>query len=265
MNLKNIKCYLLDMDGTFYLGNELIEGALEFIKILKHQGKDYIFLTNNSSKNKTAYREKLNKLGCEIEENKIFTSGEATVMYLKKINKNANIYVIGTKFLVEEFKNAGFNVVKKKEKRPDYVVLGFDTTLTYEKIRIGCDFIREGTPFIATHPDLNCPLGNNMFMPDAGSMIEIFKASTGITPLIIGKPYKHIIEGIKYKYNLNNNEIAIVGDRLYTDIKTGQNAGITSVLVLSGETTYEMYNKSEIKADYIFKSIKELGSFINFH
>jgi len=258
-NLKDIKCFMLDMDGTIYLGNKLIEGALEFLKSIEMQDKTFIFLTNNSSKNSEAYKEKLANMGCFVSKERVFTSGEATAIYLEKNKKNAKLFVLGTEYLEDEFEKRGFSLIKDRSETPDYVVLGFDTTLTYEKLWIACDHIRDGVKYIATHPDYNCPLEGGKFMPDAGAMISMIEASTGKRPEIIGKPYKHIVDAITEKYNLNKNEVAMVGDRLYTDIKLGINSGITSILVLSGETTFDDYGISEVKADYVFPSIKELG------
>lgn len=258
-DLKDIKCFLLDMDGTFYLGNKLIDGSLEFLDILEENKKTFLFLTNNSSKNSNAYKEKLFNLGCNIEEDKVFTSGEATTIYLRKRKNGTKVYLLGTHYLEEEFQKKGFHLVKDRSESPDFVVLGFDTTITYDKLWVACDFIRDGVEYIATHPDYNCPLEDGKFMPDAGAIIKLIEASTGKLPIVIGKPHEHIIEAITEKYNLKRNEIAMVGDRLYTDIKLGINAGITSILVLSGETTAEIYEESDIKADYIFPSIKELG------
>ncbi|TCO67586.1 HAD-IIA family hydrolase [Marinisporobacter balticus] len=260
--LKNIKCFVLDMDGTFYLGNDLIDGSLEFLNMLEEKDIKFLFLTNNSSKNRKAYKEKLMKLGCQVEEENVFTSGEATTIYLKKKKEGAKIFLMGTPLLEEEFEQNGFKLIKDRSEKPDFVVLGFDTTLTYEKVWIACDLIRDGVEYIATHPDFNCPLEDNKCMPDAGAMIAMIEASTGKRPLIIGKPYQYIVDAITEKYHLNKEEIAIVGDRLYTDIKTGVTAGITSVLVMSGETTIEMYEASNIKANYVFPSIKELGEVI---
>ena len=189
---------------------------------------------------------------------RVFTSGEATTLYLKKENPGAKVYLLGTPLLEQEFIEAGFKLVNTKETKPDYVVLGFDTTLTYEKLWRACDFIREGIPYIATHPDFNCPLEGGKFMPDTGSMIKLIEASTGILPRVIGKPNSYIVDTLLEKYGLGRQDVAMVGDRLYTDIKTGDNAGITSILVFSGETTEYMYEKSSIRADYTFLSIKEL-------
>lgn len=247
------------MDGTFYLGNDLIDGSLEFLDILKEQGKDFLFLTNNSSKNKAAYQKKLARLGCQVDEEKVFTSGEATTIYLSNIAPNAKVFLLGTEFLEDEFKNAGFTLVNNTDEKPDYVVLGFDTTLTYDKLWKACDFIRDGIPYIATHPDFNCPLEGGKFMPDIGATIDFIAASTGERPHVVGKPNKGIIDAICNKYGYKKEEIAMVGDRLYTDIKTGANANITSVLVLSGESSMEDYEKSDVTATFIYPSIKEMG------
>lgn len=256
--LKEKTVYLLDMDGTIYLGDELIEGAKEFLETIKKSGKRYIFLTNNSSRNKRDYVDKLNNLGIEAVEEEIFTSGEATTMYLKKKKEGARIYLLGTQALEEEFEREGFILEKERNKDIDYVVLGFDTTLTYEKLWGACEYISEGVEYIATHPDFNCPLANNKFMPDAGAMAAFIEASTGKTPVVIGKPNKEIVESIASKYSLDKKEMVMVGDRLYTDIKTGENAGIVSVLVYSGETKEEDYKASETKADYVFNSVKDM-------
>ena len=256
--LKNKKCFLLDMDGTIYLGNRLIDGADIFLKELQNRNIRYIFLTNNSSKNKNEYLKKLKNMGIDVEIDNIFTSGEATTIYLNKLKKGANIFLLGTKALEDEFINAGFNLIKERGKDIDFVVLGFDTTLTYEKIWIACEYIAEGKKFIATHPDFNCPLDGGKFMPDTGSMIELIKASTGKSPLVIGKPNRYIIDAILEKYSLKKEDLVIVGDRLYTDIRTGIDNNITSILVMSGETDEEMVKNTEYIPDYIFNSVKEI-------
>lgn len=257
-DIKDIKCFLLDMDGTIYLGDQLIDGALDFLSLLEEQDKSFVFLTNNSSKNSTVYVEKLKRLGIEVDENKIFTSGEATTIYLKNNKPGAKVFLLGTPSLEEEFCRNAFTLVNGRDEDIDYVVLGFDTTLTYEKLWIACDYIRNGKTYLATHPDYNCPLEEGKFMPDAGAMIAFIKASTGKEPYVIGKPNKTIIDAVASKYGFKKEEIAMVGDRLYTDIKTGENAGITSVLVLSGETTNDDYDESDIRADFVYTSIKEL-------
>lgn len=257
-NLQDIKCYLLDMDGTIYLGNELIEGAKEFLQKLKEKNIKYIFLTNNSSKNKDRYVEKLNKLGIEAVREDVFSSGEATTIYLKKKKAGAKIFLMGTKDLEDEFINAGFELVKERNQKIDFVVLGFDTTLTYEKLWIACEYIANGIEYIATHPDFNCPLEGGKFMPDAGAMMAFIKASTGKEPIVVGKPNRHIIDAIIEKYSLKKSELAMVGDRLYTDIRTGIDNGLTSILVMSGETDKKMLAETKYIPDFVFESVKEL-------
>ncbi|MFK4785681.1 HAD-IIA family hydrolase [Fusobacterium sp. MFO224] len=257
-NLKEKKCFLLDMDGTIYLGDELIDGAKGFLKKVKEENKRYLFLTNNSSKNKGAYVEKLEKLGINAEEEEIFTSGEATTIYLNKRKQGAKVFLLGTKALEEEFEKAGFELVKERNKEVDFVVLGFDTTLTYEKLWIACDYIAEGVEYIATHPDFVCPLAEGKCMPDVGSIIALIKGTTGKEPLVVGKPNKYIVEAILEKYKLEKEEIAMVGDRLYTDIRTGLDNGLSSILVMSGETDEKMLENTEFVPNYVFNSIKDM-------
>ncbi len=258
MTLKEKNVFLLDMDGTIYLGDELIEGAKDFLKALKAKGKRYIFLTNNSSKNKEVYVEKLNNLGIDAEEEEVFTSGEATTLYLNKEKPGARVYLLGTKALEKEFTDAGFVLEKERKKEVDYVVLGFDTTLTYEKLWGACEYIAGGVAYIATHPDFVCPLPNNEFMPDAGAMAALIEAATGKTPKVMGKPNKQVVESIALKYGLEKDDMAMVGDRLYTDVETGNNAGIASVIVFSGETKKKDYEASPIRATFAYPSVKEM-------
>ncbi len=258
MTLKEKNVYLLDMDGTIYLGDELIDGAKDFLAALKNQGKRYIFLTNNSSKSREVYVEKLNKLGIEATEEEVFTSGEATTLYLQNEKPGAKVYLLGTEALEKEFTEAGFEIIKERKKEVDYVVLGFDTTLTYEKLWGACEYIAKGVDYLTTHPDFVCPLPNDEFMPDAGAMAALIEASTGKTPKVMGKPNKQVVESIALKYGLDKAEMAMVGDRLYTDVKTGNNAGIASVIVFSGETKEKDYDASPIRATFAYPSVKEM-------
>jgi 4-nitrophenyl phosphatase len=252
--LKSIKCFMLDMDGTFYLSDHLLPGALEFMDYLDRKKLDYLFLTNNSSKNREIYTEKIRRLGFNVNETKVFTSGEATTIYIRKHTKFQNIFLLGTKALEDEFIQAGFILTKEK---PDAVVLGFDTTLTYEKIWKACDLIRAGLPYIATHPDFNCPTETG-FMPDIGSFMALIEASTGRkADMIVGKPYHHIVDSVVDKTGYGLNEIVMIGDRLYTDIALGK-AGIKTILVLSGETKSEDLKKSEFIPDIVVNDLKDL-------
>ncbi len=259
-DLSKIKCFLLDMDGTVTIGNELLPGAAEFLKYLKESGRDYLFMTNNSSKNSDDYVQKMRGLGIACNPIDVMTSGEATVNYLYSLKPKARVYLMGTPELEKQFLDYKFILT---DKNPDFVVLGFDKTLTYEKLVIGCDLIRAGVPYIATHPDFNCPMPNDAYIPDCGAMMELIKASTGKTPKVIGKPNREIVESVfRKRCQYKPEEFAMVGDRLYTDVKTGINAGITSILVLSGEATMKDVNESDVKPTYIFKGVGEIYEYL---
>jgi len=246
---------MLDMDGTFYLGNQLLPGALEFIDLLKRLDIPFFFLTNNSSRNRGDYAEKIRKLGViELLDSQVLTSGEATAIYLKNHIPSARLFIAGTPSLENEFLSQGFILTKDD---PDAVVLGFDTTITYEKLWLVCDLVRSGKPFYATHPDINCPTEQG-FMPDIGSILAFIEASTGKRPdLIIGKPYSPIVEAMVEKTGLPIGSIAMVGDRLYTDIALGK-AGLITVLVLSGETRYEDLANSPFQPDLTVWNLADL-------
>lgn len=260
--LLNVKCFLLDMDGTFNLGDQLIDGSLYFIETLNELGRDYLFLTNNSSRHRGQYAEKIRRLGLPIGEEKVFTSGEATALYLQEKQPNSSVYVVGTPALEEEFRQHGFQL---EENHPHSVVLGFDTTLTYEKLWKLCDFVRAALPYIATHPDFNCPTETG-FMPDIGAMIAFVKASTGREPdLIVGKPNRMIVDAIAHKLGLQISEMAMVGDRLYTDIALGATSGITTCLVLSGETHAEDLTDSPHQPTYCFENLAAIADWLREH
>lgn len=250
--LEKISCFLLDMDGTIYLDEHLLPGALDFLATLQAQGKRYLFLTNNSSKNAGQYVEKLNRLGIHVKEEQVLTSGQATAMLVQQKTPGAKVYVVGTPGLEAEFTSRGCTLT---DDDPDYAVLGFDTTLTYNKLWKLCDLVVAGKPYLATHPDINCPIKGG-FMPDTGAMIALIETSTGRRPdLIIGKPNRLIVEAAAARLGVPVEEIAMVGDRLYTDIALGKTAGITTVLVLSGETKMEDLEASEFLPGYIFADV----------
>jgi 4-nitrophenyl phosphatase/NagD protein len=247
-------CFLFDMDGTIYLGDRLLPGAMEIIAHLEEAQVPYYFLTNNSSKSRADYVKKLAQLDLHTPEERIFPSGEATAIYLHKQKPGARLYVVGTPSLEVEFAAHGFELVVED---PDFAVLGFDTTLTYEKIRKLCDFVREGRAYIATHPDINCPTESG-FMPDIGAMMALVATSTGReADVIVGKPYPPMIEAIVEKTGFPAGKLTMVGDRLYTDIAMGA-AGITTVLVLSGETTTADLSDAPFTPDYVMENVGEL-------
>ena len=259
-SLAHVRCFLLDMDGTFYLGEQLLDGALKFIEILHKQGIEFLFLTNNSSKDSQQYAEKITRLGLPTSREKVLTSGEATVMHIQSQKPGARVYVVGTPALENEFITHGFMLTAEE---PDFAVLGFDTTLTYDKLWKLCDLIRAGIPYIATHPDYNCPTETG-FMPDIGAMIAFVKASTGREPdLIVGKPNKLFVEKAAERTNIPVSAMCMIGDRLYTDIALGATARIPTVLVLSGETKAGEVSASAYQPDYIFQDLGELANYLN--
>lgn len=262
MTLAEVGGFLLDMDGTFFLGERLLPGAARFLAVLGSQGKDYLFLTNNSSQHRRSYAEKFARLGLQVPEEKILTSGEATLQYLKRFHANARVYLVGTPDLESEFRSAGFSL---DDPHPNLAVLGFDTTLTYAKLWKLCDLVRKGLPYIATHPDINCPTENGP-MPDTGAMIAFVKASTGRAPdVVIGKPNRWMVEAAQQKMGLDPQDLAMMGDRLYTDIAMGRTSGILTVLVLSGETSAQDVAGSEFQPDHIFPGIGAVAAWLEEH
>lgn len=255
--LKDKKLFILDMDGTFYLGNRIIEGSIDFINRLKETGRKFIFFTNNASKTAEFYKKKLLGMGCNVSKRQILTAGDVTIRYLTENYQGKAVYLVGTELLESSFRDSGIKIV---DKHPELVVVSFDTTLTYQKISKACTYIREGATFIATHMDFNCPTEDG-FIPDCGSICALVTASTGKKPRYLGKPFKETLDMIKSITGFNKEEMVIVGDRLYTDIATGFNNGVTSILVLSGETKKTDLEGSNIKPDLIFPS---LGGMINF-
>jgi 4-nitrophenyl phosphatase len=257
--LKQVRCFLLDMDGTFYLGEQLLDGALNFIEVLSRQGCEYLFLTNNSSKDSHQYVEKITRLGLPIAPEKVLTSGEATAMHIQRQTPGARVYVVGTPALENEFSGRGFELTHEMT---DFAVLGFDTTLTYDKLWKLCDLVRAGVPYIATHPDYNCPTETG-FMPDIGAMIAFVKASTGREPdLVVGKPNPLFLEKAAERTGIPVSAMCMIGDRLYTDIALGATAGIPTILVLSGETRQEDVPSSPYQPTYIFEHLGDVAKYL---
>lgn len=254
VKLQDKKLFVLDMDGTFYLGNRVLEGSLEFIEKLRSKNKEFMFFTNNASKTASFYIHKLSKMGLDITEKNIKTAGDVTAQYLLSNYKDKRIYLVATDMLKEEYISKGINVVKED---PDIVTVSFDMTLTYEKLRKACTYIRRGALFIATHMDINCPTEDG-FIPDCGAICELITKSTGVRPRFLGKPFKETVDMIEEISGIDKEHTVIIGDRLYTDIATGFNNNVTSVLVLSGETSKEDLRDSKIKPDFVFETLKDM-------
>ena len=259
MTLQDVKCFLLDMDGTFYLGNNLIEGSLDFIEKVRTTGRDFLFLTNNSSHNADFYVKRLHGMGLDVPREKILTSGEATADKLNQLYPGKRAFVLGNEYLIEEFTQMGVIV---DQENPEIVVIGYDTTLDYKKMTRVCDLVRAGLPYIATHPDFNCPTETG-FAPDIGAIMAFIEASAFRRPeLIVGKPNTGIVEAALRRTGLKAGEMAMVGDRLYTDIETGIRNGMLSILVMSGETTEAMRRASETKPDLVFDRLCDMNRYL---
>lgn len=257
--LKNKKLFLFDMDGTIYHEDSLIEGSLELFDELKKQNKEFIFLTNNSSKSVDDYMKKLKGLGIEVDKKNFFTSSQATILYLKEKNFKNNIYVVGTQALKKEMKESGLQLLNEvSEEKIETLVVGFDTELNYSKLIKASSALFEGVNYIATNPDFACPIKDNKFIPDCGAICELLYLTTNKKPFYIGKPRKEMIEMLMQEKGYKKEEVVIVGDRLYTDIACGLNANVTSILVLTGETDIKMLEESEIKPTLVFESVKEI-------
>ena len=257
---EKIKCFILDMDGTIYLGNELFPFTKDFLKKVEDTGREYYFFTNNSSKSQQVYIEKLARLGIQIKKEQMMISSHVIIKYLKEYYDKKSIYVVGTPSLIQEFESFDMNLT---EEDPDIVVLGFDTTLTYEKLSKACHYIRNGCTYFGINPDWNCPMEGGTFIPDCGSMAKLIEASTGKFPEFFGKPSKHTLDYIIKETGYQPEEIAIVGDRLYTDIAVADGSDVTSILVLSGESTREDVEKSDVKPDVVVENLVEICELAN--
>ena len=257
--LRETEYFLLDMDGTLYIGDELIGNMPQTLSFLREKGKKIVYLTNNSSKDTEEYREKLRRLSLWGEGDIVYSSGEATAEYLLANFPDKKVYLVGTDALKKEISARGVLIA---DEDPDICVLAYDTTLTYRKL---CDltrFLFGGAYYIATHPDVNCP-APGAFVPDVGSFIEMFKKSSGREPdVIIGKPYNDMGRAVVSRYKVNPEEVVMVGDRLYTDMAFAVNSGFKSMLVLSGETTKEMYDQSGMNLSVVFDSVNDWTKYL---
>ncbi|MCL1896180.1 MAG: HAD-IIA family hydrolase [Clostridiales bacterium] len=280
--LKRIKVFVLDLDGTFYLGERLLPDSLRFVARVRQTGRRFLFFTNNSSKTPERYLEKLSRMGLELTRKDIVTSGDVTIDYLKENHAGASVYLMGTEALREEFMAAGVRLfgdgagsagdgagsacdgtgpAGECAGTPDVVVCAFDTELTYQKLERACTFIRDGAAFLATHEDINCPTEEG-FIPDCGSLCAAISLSTGRQPRFLGKPHKETAKKVFAITGAAPGELAFVGDRLYTDVAAGVENGAFGLLVLSGETKEEDIAASRIKPDAVFFDLGEIADLL---
>ena len=251
---QNKKVFFLDLDGTVYIGNTLIPGAKEFLRFLQEKGITFYFLSNNSSRSKTDYIQKLSSLGIPTSEERVILSTDGVIEFLSE-KKIKDIYVVGTKSMRDMFVSTGFTV---ESGSPSYVILGFDTELTYEKLKKASLFIQNGVELIATHPDLVCPTPEG-FIPDTGSMLALFEKATNKKPLkIFGKPNAAMVAHVMKRHAASPQEVAMIGDRIYTDMELARRIPCDFILVLSGETTKKDIAKLKEPPALIVQSLAEL-------
>ena len=252
--INQLRCFLLDMDGTVYLGPNVIEGAPEFVAFLRESGRRCLFFTNNPSSDAATYSTKLAGMGIEATPEDILTAGEATARYLAEETEYRCVYALGTPSFEGELERAGLRLDAQEA---EAVVLAFDKTLTYAKLETACLLLRAGLPYIATNPDKVCPTEYG-YIPDCGAMAALLEAATGRVPTYIGKPNAAMVRAALHKLDARPNECAMVGDRLYTDMEMAYRAGITSILVLSGETQEADLAQAERRPDFVFASVQAL-------
>ncbi len=259
--LSKIRHFALDMDGTIYSGKTLFKDTLPFLNLLKTKGLDYTFFTNNSSKSVSDYIEHLRVMGIDADTSQMHTSTLATFAWLRIHYPSVKrVYILGTDSLIQEFEQAGYQSV---DEDPEIVVVGFDTSLRYERLCRAGYWIKEGKPFIATHPDRICPTDLPTLLVDCGAVCAALTSATGREPdQVLGKPHPIMIGAILERHQLEPDQLAVVGDRVYTDIAMAKSAGALGILVLSGETTRETAETAVPPPDMIISGIGELGQLL---
>lgn len=261
MSLADKKLFLLDMDGTIYLDDMLFEGTLDFLRTVREKGGRYLFLTNNSSKGVDSYVEKLQRLGIDAEKEDFLTSVDAMIAFLRKkygsSAESRKIYIFGTESFKEQMKSEGFNITDVLEDDIETLVIGFDRELTFQKLEDACILLGRGVDYFATNPDWVCPTWYGS-VPDCGSFCRMLETATGRKPYFVGKPQPDMVLMALEKFGYEAEDAVMIGDRLYTDIACGVNAGIDTVFVLSGEGTLEDLEKSQVKPTWILKNIEEI-------
>jgi len=254
--LKAVRAFLIDVDGVLYVGRRPMPGAAEFIRHLREEGIPFLLLTNNSTRTPAQYVAKLLRMGIEVEEEHIFTSAQATALYLEEEAPGATVYVIGMEGLRQALMDKGFRLVEKAD-GVDFVVVGMDIRLTYEKLRQATLAIRRGARFIGTNPDKTFPAEEGI-VPGNGAILAALEAASGVAPTIIGKPERAIFELALKRLGTSPPETAVVGDRLDTDVLGGQRAGLVTILILSGITTPDDLRRSPIRPHFVFQNLKRL-------
>lgn len=263
--LQNIRHIALDMDGTIYNGGTLFNFTLPFLKRMKEKGIGYSFLTNNSSRNTENYLSHLASMGILANDDEIYTSAQATIDYLKvNFPDYKRLFILGTPNVISEFEKSGFiSTVDDAHDVPDAVVVSFDMTLTYSRLCRAAWWIKQNVPFIATNPDKVCPTDLPVVLVDCGSICSCLKMATDHVPdVVIGKPDPRMLVGIQHRYQVKSSQIAVVGDRIYTDLQLAYNAKALGVLVLTGETSIDVAQKSDPRPDIIVDDLGKFGEML---
>ena len=261
IHLKDKKFFLLDMDGTIYLDSDLFDGTLDFLAEIKRKGGKYLFVTNNSSKSSDAYVKKLKSLGIESSEEDFLTSTDATILYINNKFKGRTFYSMGTKSFNKQLSDSGIRVTEDISDDVFGVIISNDTELTFKKLDDISRLLTRGVEYIATNPDWVCPTSYG-YVPDCGSFADILRRATGRIPTFIGKPKPEMLLLAMEKFGYSKDETVMVGDRVYTDIASGYNAGVDTVFVLSGEGTKADAESSDTKPTYILNNVRELYELI---
>lgn len=260
-SLKDKKLFLLDMDGTLYLDEDLFPRVKDFLAYIRRSGGRYLYLTNNSSRGVASYVEKMRRLGLPAEERDFFTSVDATVLYLQNRfgdrAREMKIYLAGTASFYGQMAGAGFTLTTEPEEDVELVLNGFDRELTFKKLEDMCILLGRPIPWVATNPDWVCPTSYG-FVPDCGSVSEMLTRATGRRPDFVGKPGPLMAYAAMEKCGIAPEKTLLVGDRIYTDIACGVNAGIDTVLVMCGETDEATLEASDIKPTYVMADVAEL-------
>lgn len=257
LNLAGKKLFLLDMDGTLYRGSTVFPESEPFLRWLRDNGRDYIFLTNNSSKSYRAYIDSLARMGIASTVDDFMTSVQAMARHLLQHYPDRLIYVLGTESFRSELAEAGLNVTAERHPDVNCLVIGFDTELTFKKMEDACILLNDDIPYLATNPDWVCPTGYG-YVPDCGSLMFGLEKATGKMPEVIGKPQPTMVLQAMEMKGVSPDETLVIGDRIYTDVLSGINAGVDTVLVLSGESTVETLAASEDKPTHVVAGIAEL-------
>ncbi|MBQ6636719.1 MAG: iron-containing alcohol dehydrogenase [Lachnospiraceae bacterium] len=263
--LQKIRCFVLDMDGTIYLSNRLFPFTIPFLNKLADTGRSYCFFTNNSTKHQQDYLGKLSGMGIPVTESQVFLSTQVILEEMSRLHREDSFFIVGTPNLVEAFRRAGLRVFNPESEAPgsmpDVVILGFDTTLTYERISLACKYLRHGSAYYGVNMDYNCPVDDNGvldYIPDCGSIAKLIERSTGRFPDFYGKPSRHALDYIIRHTGFKEEEIAVVGDRIYTDIAIANGTKALSIMVLTGETQLEDLDQYDFRPDIILPSLAEI-------